>query len=227
MTQFKKVSQKFLVKKALVAFRNMVRNYDASVTNEEYFSIVDAITDHPTGLMLVEDICDSKDLEAMKHVRSRTGRLDLSKPLRDIFRVLWNNASTRVKSMAILMAICDKAIRDIGRIERNDIAHKRFAAVRRAFGLSSLESEIMVVAYASTHTCFCWPTQLLPDEQPVLYAMATNRSFDDVAPLLSTNSRLRKCGVLNDDLEFNEKRFGGFIRGVESGFEKESPALLV
>ena len=57
--------------------------------------------------------------------------------------------------------------------------------------------------------------------------MATNHSFDEVAPLLSANSRLRKCGVLNDDLEFNEERFGGFIRGVESGFEKESPALLM
>lgn len=225
MAPFKEAPQKYLVKQAILAFRNMVRNYDAKVYKEDYFTIVDACVDHEIGLKLVEEICAPKDLDYMKHVRLSAGRLDFSKPLKDIFLVLWNS-DLRDKSRAILDAICSCRIRDIGRVDRSDIARKRLHSIVKGFELSKLEGRVLTVAYVERKTCFSWPCLQFPSEQPILYAMALDCPLHEVTKVLSADGKLRQYGLLDEHLVFNDSDFGDFMNGTDSDFMKKHRSML-
>lgn len=225
MATFKKVSQSYIIKQALVAFRNMVRNYDAKVYNEYWFTMVDACLNHESGIGLVEEFCNPKVLDSMKNARSSAERLDFSKPLRDVFFVLWNSGQ-RKECKRMLNMLCRSRIQDVGRIARNDITKKRLSLIGRAFGLSKLEMAILTVAYAEKKTCFLWPCLQFPIEQPILYAMALNRSFDEVAVALSADGLLRQYGLLDEHLMFNENDYGDFMNGTDSDFPKKHRRML-
>ena len=109
----------------------MVQNYEASISEDDFFGIVDVGFDHDAGLVLIEDAYTSNELSSLENVRTRRGRLDRSESLKDIFRVLWNYGDSREKCKAVLRGICDYTIRDIGRIDRDDVYRQRLSALKR------------------------------------------------------------------------------------------------
>lgn len=225
MATFKKVSHSYIIKQALVAFRNMVRNYDAKVYNEDWFAIVDACLGHEAGIRLVEDFFNPKVLDLMKKARASAERLDFSKPLKDVFFVLWNGG-LREECKPMLHALCNIRIRAIGKVDRDDVDKKRLSTIIKSFGLSKFEGEILTVAYAEKKGYIAWPCLQFPSEQPELYAMALNRSMEEVAGALRADGLLRQYGLLDEHFEFNDKDFGDFMNGTDSDFGKKHRAML-
>jgi len=216
MAKFKMVPQRFLAKQALLAFRNLVENYDGDVMDDDFFDLAEVGFDHESAVTLVKDCFVDSELDDMTHRRTRYGRLDFSERIQDIFKFLWNRDGARQRCKAILRGICNYELRDLGECDRSDLARSRFSKLKRAFKLSEIECSIMIVAYALRQTCLTWPCRMAPREQPLLYAMALNRSLEEVLPALAGDGRLRKFGVLNQNFEFNSIDFSGFMNGSDS-----------
>lgn len=216
MAKFQQEKNGFVCKSAVLAFRNLVRNYDGPVTDPFFFEIVDASFDHDAAMALVEDSYCASELAGMRNARSLADRLDRARTLKNVFCVLWNSEGSRGKCREILKGICDYTIRDIGECDRTDPVRQRILSLKRAFGLSSLETAIMTVAYSFNESCLEWPDKCLDSQRPLCYAMALDRSLPEVSAALSRKGRLRRFGVLNESLAFNQEGLGAFMEGVES-----------
>lgn len=216
MAKFKQVSQRFICRQAVVAFRNMVNNFEASVADDDFFRIVDVSMDHDAALELVKDSYTDRELSELRNAPMRHARLDFEASLKDIFRVLWNTGAARDKCKGILNGICEYTIRDMGADDGDDTARARLAALRKTFRLTSLEAAIVTLTYVVNETCFQWPSRCSVRQRPLLYAMALDRSLAEVSAALSGKGRLRRFGLIDERFCFNEAAFGGFMDGTEA-----------
>ena len=62
---------------------------------------------------------------------------------------------------------------------------KRFADLKRVLKLDDLEAEILMLAYVKDQTCFDWPCRVEDREKPLYYAMALDRSYDEIVKAMS------------------------------------------
>ena len=81
MAKFKRVPQTFLFQKLLKYWGNMTRNYDGDCRDDDFFDIVRNCFDHDKAVELIELAYSEEELEDMKNVKFRRGRLDLSDSL--------------------------------------------------------------------------------------------------------------------------------------------------
>ena len=213
MARFKQVPQNFLYRRLLKHFGNMVKNYNDDCRDDDFFAVVRNCFDHNKGVELIEAAYSPAELDEMAKARSRACRLDLSDPLDDVFCALWNNEGSRDKCRAVLDAAraymeadCD----DKG----EDVMARRFAELSRVLKLDALEAEMLVLSYVCDQTCFCWPVRLEDRDKPLYYAMALDRSYDEVMKALAPNGKLLRLGLLDCDYDFNRRTLGRFIDGT-------------
>ena len=112
MAKFKNVPQMFMFHKLLKYWGNMVKNYDEDCQDEDFFDVVRNCFEHDKAVELVELAYSAEELEEMKKVRLRRGRLDLSDSLDDVFCALWNYTRLRKKCRIVLDSICDYMRKD-------------------------------------------------------------------------------------------------------------------
>ena len=62
----------------------------------------------------------------------------------------------------------------------DDVVARRFGELKRVLKLDDLETEILVFAYVRDQTCFSWPVRVEDREKPMYYAMALDRSYEEV-----------------------------------------------
>ncbi len=213
MAKFKQVPQNFLFRKLLKHWWNMVQNYKGDCHDNDFFDVVRNCFDHDKAVELIETAYTSAELEEMGKARARNCRLDLSDPLDEVFCALWNNEGSRDKCKAVLAAAreyMESGCKDKG----DDIVASRFAELKRALKLSGLESEILIMAYIRDQTCFSWPVRVEDREKPLYYAMALDRSYDEVVKAMSPQGTLLKLGLLDNDYDFSRRTLGGFMDGT-------------
>ena len=213
MAKFKHIPQTFLYRKLLKFWGNMVRNFDGDCHEDSFFDIVRNCFDHDKAVELIEVAYTPAELAAMSKARSRACRLDLSDPLDDVFCTLWNNEGSRDKCRAVLAA-AREYMESGSRGRGDDIVARRFAELKRALKLSGLDTEILVLAYVRDQTCFCWPVRIENREKTMYYAMALDRSYDEVAHAMAPQGALLKLGLLDGDYDFSRRTLGGFMDGT-------------
>ena len=213
MAKFKNVPQVYLFRKLMEYWGGMVNNYDGDCRDSDFFDVVRNCFDHDKAVELIEVAYTPAELEEMSKARARSCRLDLTDPLDDVFCALWNNEGAREKCKAVLAAAREYMEADCGD-KGDDVFAGRFAELRRVLKLSDLEFEILVFAYVRDQTCFSWPIRVEDREKPLYYAMALDRSYDEVLKAMSPQGTLLKLGLLDSDYDFSRRTLGGFMDGT-------------
>ena len=215
MAKFKNVPQMYLFHKLLEYWGNMLKNYDDDCHDDDFFDVVRNCFDHEKAVELIEAAYSGYELEKMKHVVSRNCRLDLSDSLDDVFNALWNNERKRDKCRAVLDAIREYMEED-SKDGKEDVVARRFAELKRILKLSDLETEILVFSYVRDQTCFSWPCRVEDREKPLYYAMALDRSYEEVTKALSPTKTLLKFNLLDKDYDFSRRTLSGFLDGTST-----------
>ena len=215
MAKFKNVPQVFLFRKLLKYWGNMVKNYDEDCRDDDFFDIVRNCFDHGKAVELIETAYSKYELGKMEHAASRSCRVDLTDGLDDVFNALWNNRYKRNKCRAVLDAIREymEADSDDG---KDDVVAHRFAELKRILKLSDIETEILVFSYVRDQTCFSWPCRVEDREKPLYYAMALDRSYEEVVKALAPTKTLLKFNLLDNDYDFSRRTLGGFMDGTST-----------
>ena len=213
MARFKQPPQNFLFRKLLKYWGNMVRNYRDDCRDDDFFDILRNCFDHDKAVELVEAAYTADEIKMMENSKSRCSRLDLSDPLDDVFNALWNNEGLRGKCRKVLEATREYMLAD-ARESGTDIVEKRFTDLKRVLKLDDLEAEILMLAYVCDQTCFSWPCRIEDREKPLYYAMALDRSYDEVTKALLPQGKLMKFNLLDSDYDFSRRTLGGFMDGT-------------
>ena len=215
MAKFKQIPQNFLFRKLLHFWKNMVHNYNDDCRDDDFFDVVRNCFDHDRAVELVEVAYTAQEIEEMSHSKSRCNRLDLTDSLDDVFNALWNHEGSRSKCRAVLDAIHDYMLADSAEQKKGeDVVEKRFADLKRVLKLDDLEAEILMLAYVHDQTCFSWPARVEDREKPLYYAMALDRSYEEVTKALAPQGKLLKFNLLDGDYDFSRRTLGGFMDGT-------------
>ena len=214
MAKFKQVPQTFLYRKLLEYWGNMVQNYRSDCQDDDFFDIIRNCFDHEKAVELIEAAYTPIELQEMQHSKMRSSRLDLTDGLDDVFQSLWNHEHLREKCRIVLDAIRECMVADC---EQNgdDTLENRFKEFKRVLKLTDLESDVLMVAYLRSQTCFSWPCRVEDREKPLYYAMALDRSYAEVMKVMSAKGKLRKFGILDGNWDFNCRSIGGFFDGTD------------
>ena len=212
MAKFKKVPQMFLFQKLLKYWGNMVKNYDGDCHDDDFFDVVRNCFEHDKAIELIELAYSAEELEDMKNIKFRRGRLDLSDSLDDVFCALWNYGRLRRKCRIVLDSICDYMRKD-SKCASSDVVEIRINELAKALKLTELETEILTFAYVRNETCFSWPIRVDDREKPLYYAMALDRSYSEVMEAMSPKGNLRRFNLLDNDFDFSCRTIGGFMDG--------------
>ena len=215
MAKFKQVPQHFLFNKLMGFWLNMVKNYRDDVHDDDFFDILRNCFDHEKAVDLIKTAFTDKELEEMQKSRSRCNRLDLSDSLDSIFQAIWNHERSRSKCRVVLESIHDYMVEHDSK-GGEEFLEKRFKEIKRLLKLSDLESEILMLAYVKSQTCFDWPVRVEDREKPLYYAMALDRSYGEVSKVMNAKGKLRKFGLLDNDWDFNCRVLSGYMDGTDA-----------
>lgn len=213
MAKFTDNHETFSFMKDLEYWRNLVANCNDECSDNEFFRLAAMNFDHGSAVELITAAYTAAELEDMKNAMVRTRRLDLSDSLADILSVLWNYGErSRRKCKEVLFAMIDFMREDCPKPE-NDMLAARFDCLRRTLKLNDIESDILTLAYVKAETCFEWPHRIGIHQVPRFYAMALDRSIDEVREAMAPQGRLMKFSLLDDDFDFSLRTLGGFMDG--------------
>ena len=213
MATFKQVPQTFLFRKLLGVWGNVVKNYDGACQDDRFFAVIRNCFDYKKGIELLSDAFTVDELKDVAEDRRGGGAFAGS--LNDIFQVIWNYERGRERCRIVLDAIRSYLVRECG-MEKEDRLERRFEELKRVLKLSDLEGEIAILAYLRNETCFAWPCRVGLREKPLYYAMALDRSYDEVVGALTEKGRLRRLGVLDSRLDFS-RPLGSYLNGRDEG----------
>lgn len=216
MAKFKQVPQKFIFNKLMEFWLNMVRNYRNDVRDDDFFDIIRNCCDHEKAIELIQTAYTEEELKEMANSRDRYKRVDLTDSLDDLFQAIWNNEHAREKCKVVLESIHDYLIDTNHKKRRGEVIEERFNDIKRLLKLSDIESEILILTYIKSQTCFDWPCRVDDREKPLYYAMALDRSYAEVTKVMSAKGNLRKFGLLDSDWDFSGRTLGGFIDGTDA-----------
>ena len=212
MPHYTEKKETFMFRKSLDYFGNMMRNYNECCDDTDFFGIVKANFDHDAALELILAAYTREELKEMENARSRSERLDLSDSLDEVFAALWNNESSRGKCREVARAIVEIIKANCPQPE-SDATEARLNCLRQTLKLDDLETEILTLAYVKSDSNYDWPHRLTVHQVPKYYAMALDRSVEEVRAAMSPQGRLLKFSLLDDDFDFSRRTLGNFMEG--------------
>lgn len=215
MAKFKYVPQVYIFQNFIRFWGNMVKNYNNSIKDNDFFNIVRDNFAHDKAVELIKAAFKEEELKEMEHVWPRSNRVELTDSLDNIFQELWNNEKYRDRVKIILESIQEYLIKDSEQVNKQEQIAQRFAYLTKGLKLNEIEADITLLVYIQRQTCFEWPCRVSNQEKPLYYAMALDRSYGEVLKVMTPKGRLRKFGVLDSDWDFNFHTLSGFIDGYE------------
>ena len=212
MAKYTEKRETFVFRKVLDFFGNMVENYNDMCEDNDFFNIMDAHFNHDDAVELIMAAYTQQEINGMEHAKSRRDRLDLSDDLDEVFCALWNNEGSRRKCRAVIGAAIKYMRGNCGESEI-DAMESRFACLKESLKLSDLESELLALAYVKAETGFDWPRRVNSRNLPKYYAMALDRSVEEVRSALAPQGKLLKFSLLDGDFDFSRRTLGNFMAG--------------
>ena len=214
MAGFMPVAQPFLRSKLVKFWWNFARNFDGEVEDGSFFDVTTLDVDDDAIIDIVKAVCTDKEVKWLQDGHSGGWGYYQEVNSHLILADLWNNSETRGKCRRILGNV-KNYMEGLGRRgPTDDVLERRFAEVKRAIGLSDLECEILAFAYVREYTCFAWPHDIATREKPLYYAMALDRSYDEILKAMSPRCKLWKFSLLSHEYDFVRNTLGGFMDGV-------------
>ena len=214
MGKFKPIPQNYLFHKLLQYWGNIVENFNGMCFDNDFFDVMRNCFDHEKAVELIEAAYTPKEMASLTNEMLRGSKLDLSNPLDQVFEVLWNRDWARKKCRAVLGAARTfmETQSDSG---KQDIVARRFAEIVNVLHLNPLESEILTLAYVLDQTFLCFPMRVSDREKPLYYAMALDKSYNEVAAALTSRGKLMRLGMLDREYDFNRRApLAGFMDGT-------------
>ncbi len=213
MAKYTEKKETFVFRKILDYLWNMVQNYDGQCENDDFFHVLNVKFDHDAAVELIRAAYTKEELEDMERARTRRGRLDLSDRLDEIFCALWNNKSGRGKCREIVHAAIDYMRCECPPSD-DRTTEDRIACLRRTLKLTDLETDILTLTYVKADSFYEWPHRIAIRQVPKYYAMALDRSLDEVREALSPQGRLMKFSLLDSEFDFSVRTLGDFMGGA-------------
>ena len=205
MTRSKDIEQAFLSSMLLKFWGNMVENYNDDCRIDDFFEVANRCFDRRKSVDLIRTTYTKEELDSISNGVGSCPELDFNDTLGGVFYILWNSEGSRGKCRAVLGAMRRHAMSETPR-KTDGVAERRFSELKRSFKLSDLEVDILMFAYIRDHTCFCWPRRIGDVEKPMYYAMALDRSFEEVSQAMSPSGRLLELGLLDGSYDFGSLR---------------------
>ena len=212
MAKYTEKRETFVFRKVLDFLGNMVQNYNGACCDSDFFDVIDSHFNHDDGVELVLAAYTMPELKEMQNARARRERLDLADGLDEVFCALWNNEGGRRKCRAVLNATLEY-MREVCGKDDDDAMEARFSCLKETLNLSDLEAEILMLAYVKMETGFDWPCRVNVRDLPKFYAMALDRSIDEVRGALAPQGKLIRFELLDEDFDFSRRTLGNFMAG--------------
>ena len=213
MARFKQVTEAFISRKLVEFWGNMVKNYTGDVSDCDFFEILCDHYEHDKAVELIEKAYSAKQLKEMMGGRRRS-RVDFDDSLDELFLALWSHAKSRRKCRAVLNTMKADMLADLAK-RGDETFERRFLELKRVLKLSDLEFGILLIAYVRRKTCFNWPKRVECRDLPLYYAMALDRSYDEVMRAMTAKGALRRFELLDDDWRYNGNMLDGYIGGSD------------
>ena len=222
MGEFKEVPQGYKVSKMIEFWSNMMQNLDEECRDTDMFDPAALNISRERVVRFIRAAFTEEEVEKMtSDERSRRLRLDFGDSTNDMLQAVWNMPEMRRKCKAVLRAIAKAILADLPKPEAKEPLEERLDELQRVFKLSDLEREIVTFAYFKYETCLEYPRRIDTSERPMYFAMALNRSYNEVLGAMGPKGRVRKFHLLDDDWDFCGRAFGSFLTGTESeAFER-------
>ena len=145
MAKFRPGIKKFVFKRILQYWTNMVRNYDESVRNESFFDPVDTAIEREKGIGLIKAAYSPTEIKILLGA----GGFAEDDNLSEFFGKIWNVKKAREKCRVVLEAAKEYILANVSRSRKEDDVEKRFLELKRVLGLSDLEYEVKLVLEVS------------------------------------------------------------------------------
>jgi len=213
MAKFRQVARTYLFRKYLAYWRNVIRNYDEECGNAEFLGTVLDCMNRKRAETLLMDAFSVDEFKKMVKIQKEGGTVGACRSWKDIFRIAWNDESGRMRMRIVLDSVGEYLLSAVDVVE--DPVEKRFAELSRMLKLSDLETEIAMLAYLQDETGFAWPRRLGRGDLPMYFAMAIDRSCEEICSAIAAKGRLRGLGIVDAGLSFNRRIYSGFLNGSE------------
>lgn len=136
--------------------------------------------------------------------------------LQRTFSALWHEGVSRRRTQVVveeMVAVGCETLRERDGGRADDF-EKRFTRFCDAIQLDELERDILLVSYLIHLRIFSFPVSVSAQRAPYYYAMAVDRSYDEVRAVMVPEGRLQKFHLMDDDWDFNV-RCEGYFTGAE------------
>ena len=230
MQRFKNnMSDGWLFKQELRFFRNFMRNWNRDVDDCDFFDIF-ANSNNTNGKEAKSLLTKHFSLESLAKCDSVCGKVNEEGRLIDIYLKsrstdgliceLWNGDKTsRARCREMLEEWCNVMEKHKSRTcRRKDPIEERMSDIARVLKLNEGETDMLVYAAVRALTCFDdFPTGRTQgrNDRAMFIAMAIDRPCSEVTKALSSNGKLRRYEVLDEDGDLVP---GGTFRNyIESG----------
>lgn len=213
MAPFREVPQYFILSHIITFWRNLVRNYDGSVSVADFFEVPARYYGQPRALRLVRLAYTERELASFQSGHLGV-KLDLEDSITCVFKTLWDIPSAHDKCRLLLLEIANYLLAELDETDHDtnpDPLAERFDSLRDLFHLSDIEYRIFLFRYLECEACLEAPIRISNYQKPWLCAMALDRSYGEVAAAMTANGRLRHFNLLSEDWDYSHRFFSGFF----------------
>lgn len=218
MAKFCAVPRYFVRKKALYFFTNLVRNFRSNVLDFDFFDVLEASYSEAEVQHIIQTTFRKSDLIKL----AQTDDLDLDNaPMQRNLKTIWNCVNMRSTARIMLEEMALNAIKvydEEGEDLNGDAVEMRFNALCDNIQLNEIERDILLLAFLIYECAFQLPFRLNGFNKPYYFAMALDRSYDEVRAVLMPNGRLRSFGLLCDDWDLSSHLSGYFNGAEDNGY---------
>ncbi len=216
MAKYTEIHQTFKARKMLEFWGKMIGNINEGCRgSDDLFGPIEPFTSRERLATYILAAYRPADLKRLQSGRAGSALNLVSDDPSETLCKLWRVEGLRTTCKALIKALVRAALRDLPPSDKVDMLEARFGELQKAFKLTDLEREIMILAYIADSTRFEFPLRR-PDNQLKVkfYAMALDRSYEEVVAALTQDGNLRRFDILDDDWDFRIGDFGPFLWGA-------------
>ena len=215
MARYKNIKRTASIRHAIKFWWNIVKNYDEYVYDQDFFDIVAYNLKRDEVAAIIRGNFSDKELKPLVDAKEEQLELD-----RDntgfMLKRIWNDKPLRKGCRVVLKIMRDRILRKLVPSDDDVSFERRFADLCKFLGLDKVESDLFMLLYVRTATVFDdFPVAEENSDRPIYYAMAIDRSYQEVLKALSRQGKLVRYNCMTNEYWFNYAEFGGYFEGID------------
>ena len=218
MPHYRNARGNFLLNRAYRFFANFIRNNRGQrVNDDDAFAVV---TDHVDERRFIEGLrrhIPERVLQKLSAPAAGPCRLDFAEPTTQILQTLWNAPAAQSSVAGYLLATLARLESATAHGHEREMFPKRLEEMKRTFGLSEVERDVLLVAYLLSNQTLQTPYRgggNMRGRIVQFTARCLDRTVFEVSRALSGEGKLRRYHCVDEDGEFFSTR-EGFLLGID------------